>query len=142
MRWAVLPLILAALPAGAETLVAARTLRAQSVIAEADVALVAGEIAGTASDPLDVLGLETRVAIYQGRPIRMGDLGPPAIVDRNQSVTLVYAAGPLVIVAEGRALGRGGVGDRIKVQNTGSRVTVNGLIEADGTVHVASGNSF
>ena len=45
-----------------------------------------------------------RVTLYPDRPIRPGDLAPPALVDRNQIVTLEYAAGPLVILTEGRAL--------------------------------------
>lgn len=128
-----------AAPAAAETLVAVRTLRAQTILTPDDLSVVAGVVPGTASDPTEVIGLETRVAIYQGRPIRPADLGPPAIVDRNQSVVLSYVAGPLTITAEGRALGRGGVGDRIKVMNVASRTTVTGIVAADGSVRVMAG---
>ncbi|WP_413876656.1 flagellar basal body P-ring formation chaperone FlgA [Albidovulum sp.] len=135
MRWLALPLVLgAALPASAETLVAARTLRAQTILGPDDVVVAEGTLPGTATDPGEVIGLETRVAIYQGRPIRPADLGPPAIVDRNQAVVLIYAAGALTITAEGRALGRGGVGDRIKAMNIGSRTTVSGVVAGDGTI--------
>lgn len=137
----VLTLLCAALaaPATAETLVAVRTLRAQTILTPDDLTVVAGVVPGTASDPTEVIGLETRIAIYQGRPIRPADLGPPAIVDRNQSVVLSYVAGPLTITAEGRALGRGGVGDRIKVMNVASRTTVTGIVAADGSVRVMAG---
>lgn len=137
----VLTLLCAAIaaPASAETLVAVRTLRAQTILAPDDLTVIAGIVPGTASDPTEAIGLETRVAIYQGRPIRLADLGPPAIVDRNQSVVLSYVAGPLTITAEGRALGRGGVGDRIKVMNVASRTTVTGIVAADGSVRVMAG---
>lgn len=138
--FAFLLLALMASSAQAESLIAVRTLRAGSVIAARDVVTSAAVVPGAATDLSSILGQEARVAIYQGRPIRIADLGPPAIVDRNQDVTLVYAAGALTIVAEGRALGRGGVGDLIKVQNIGSRATVSGVIAADGTVRVATGN--
>lgn len=128
-----------ATPAPAETLVAARTLRAQTILVPEDLSVVAGIVPGTASDPAEVIGFETRVAIYQGRPIRPSDLGPPAIVDRNQSVVLSYVAGALTITAEGRALGRGGVGDRVKVMNVASRTTVIGIVAADGSVRVMAG---
>ena len=52
------------------------------------------------------------MAIYAGRPVRPGDLGPPALVERNQLVPLVYQPGGLAISTEGRALGRGGGGRR------------------------------
>ena len=135
MLWLAIPFILTvAFPASADTLVAARTLRAQTILGPDDVAVAAGTLPGTATDPSEVIGLETRVAIYQGRPIRPADLGAPAIVDRNQAVVLIYAAGALTITAEGRALGRGGVGDRIKAMNIGSRTTVSGVVAGDGTI--------
>ncbi|MEI2806007.1 MAG: flagellar basal body P-ring formation chaperone FlgA [Albidovulum sp.] len=131
---AILLVLGASLPASADTLVAARTLRAQTVLGPDDVVVADGTLPGTAADPSEVIGLETRVAIYQGRPIRPADLGAPAIVDRNQAVVLIYAAGALTITADGRALGRGGVGDRIKAMNIGSRTTVSGVVAGDGTI--------
>ena len=76
MRVAVVILTLWAMPATAETLVAARTLRAQTILSPGDLMVAAGTVPGTATDPAEVIGLETRVAIYQGRPIRPADLGP------------------------------------------------------------------
>lgn len=137
MWWLAIPFLLTfTLPAPAETVVAARTLRAQTTLAPDDVAVIDGMVPGTAADPAEVVGLETRVAIYQGRPIRPADLGPPAIVERNQSVLLMYVAGSLTITAEGRALGRGGVGDRIKAMNVASRTTVLGVVSGDGSIRV------
>ncbi len=135
MRWWLsIPLLLAASPLAAETLVAARTLRAQTILGPDDLVPTDGTLPGTAADPAEVIGLETRVAIYQGRPIRLADLGPPAIVDRNQAVTLTYAAGALTITAEGRALARGGAGDRIRVMNIASRTTLSGIVAGNGTI--------
>ena len=125
-----------ATPAGAQTLVATRTLKAQSIIGPGDVVAVAAVIPGTLSDPGDVLGQEARVTLFAGRPIRPGDVGPPASVERNQIVVLRFQAGGLDILAEGRALARGGTGDVIRVINQSSRNTVSGLIDADGTVRV------
>lgn len=136
MRFGIVLIVVSAMPVSAETLVAARTLRAQTILAADDLNVAAGTVPGTATDPAEVIGLETRVAIYQGRPIRPADLGPPAIVERNQMVVLSYVAGPLTIVAEGRALGRGGAGDSIRVMNTASRTTVWGIVAADGSVRV------
>lgn len=119
------------------TLVAARTIRAQSLIAPADLALIEGTMPGGFTSPEEVLGLEARVAIYAGRPILPGDVGPPALIERNQTVTLIYRRGPLTIVAEGRALGRGGAGDSLRAMNIASRTTVTGRVAEDGSVLVA-----
>ena len=123
----------------AESLVAARTIRAQTLIGPGDVTLVADEIPGALGTPDAALGQEARVAIYAGRPVRASDLGPPALVERNQLVPIAYRAGALLIRAEGRALGRGGAGDVIRVMNLGSRATVSGRIGPDGLV-IVGGN--
>lgn len=122
--------------ADADSLVATRTIRAQSILAPSDVTLVAAEIPGGISNLTEAVGFEARVTLYAGRPIHPGDLGAPAIIERNQIVPLAYNAGPLAILTEGRALARGGVGDVIRVMNLGSRTTVSGRIGADGMVQV------
>lgn len=129
-------LALLAGPAAAESLVAARTLPARSLLTAADVMMVDAEIPGALTLAEAALGQETRGVVYAGRPIRAADLGPPTLVERNARVTLVFAAGGLMIRAEGRALARGGAGDAIRVMNLASRTTVSGVIGPDGTVLV------
>ncbi len=126
-----------ATPGFGETLVAARTIRSQAIITAQDVAVSGATIAGTYLTPDDVIGQEARVVIYVGRPIRLGDVGPPALVDRNQIVTIVFNSGGLRISAEARALGRGGIGDRIRVMNLASRTTVTGTIQPDASIIVS-----
>ncbi len=131
-------LILVALtgPAMADSLIATRTIRAQTVIGPDDMALVDAALPGALDDPALALGLEARVAIYAGRPIRSQDLGAPALVDRNQLVSLIYLSGGLAISTEGRALERGAEGDVVRVMNLGSRTTVNGRVGPDGAIYV------
>lgn len=133
-----LALALLPLPALAESVIAARNIRPESVLTAADITLVADLIAGAADHPDLVLGMEARVAIYAGRPIRPEDLGPPALVDRNQIVALRYVAGGLIILAEGRMLDRGGYGDVVRVMNLASRTTVIGQVDADGSIRVSA----
>jgi flagella basal body P-ring formation protein FlgA len=134
--WRAVILILMAGPTLADSVVATRTLRAQTVIGPGDVAVVDTQLAGALSDPEDAFGLETRVAIYAGRPVRPGDLGAPTLVQRNQVVTLIYQAGGLAISTEGRALEAGAAGETVRVMNLASRSTVAGRIGQDGTIHV------
>ena len=108
---ALLLLMLTALPARAEVLVAVRTIPAQSVIGPVDIQVSDLVVPGAMTDPDAVIGMEARVALYPGRPILPGDLALPATVERNAIVPLVYAAGNLHInhlsVTESR--GSGGV---------------------------------
>lgn len=120
----------------ADSVVATRTIRAMSIIGPQDVTLVEADIPGALSRAEDAHGLEARVAIYAGRPVRVADLSAPAIVQRNQPVSLEYRAGALVILAEGRSLARGAVGDEILVMNLSSRTTVSGRVGSDGRVRV------
>ena len=129
-------LILAAAPVFGDSLVATRPIRAQSLISAEDVTLVEAEIDGALTDVASAVGMEARVVIYPGRPVRAVDLGPPALVERNQIVALAYRSGSLAILTEGRALARGGAGDVIRVMNLSSRVTVTGQIGPDGLVEV------
>jgi flagella basal body P-ring formation protein FlgA len=138
MRVLVLLLLLAN-PALADSLVAARTLRAHSVLAPDDMVLVAADLPGALTSPDLAVGQETRVAIYAGRPILATALGPAALVERNQTVLLIYRSAGLTISTEGRALDRGAEGARIKVMNLASKSTVTGVIGPGGVVHVGSG---
>lgn len=141
-RVLVLALALAAGPVAAlaETVVATRTIRPQAIIMPEDIAVSKATIAGMFTHPDEVVGQEARTAIFAGRPIGPSDIGPPALVDRNQIVLLTYRKGAVTIVTEGRALGRGGVGDMVRAMNLASRSTVSGFVAEDGTIRVAGGN--
>lgn len=131
----VLALSLLAQEAVAESLVAARRLAVGTVITASDLRLDPEALGGAAS--LDEIeGLETRVTIYAGRPVNADDLGPPTLVDRNQYVTMDFSTGGLTITAEGRALGRGGEGEVIRVMNLASKSTVSARVTAPGRVEV------
>lgn len=128
---------LLAAPAAADSVVAARLLRSQTVIAAEDVMLRAEDMPGALADPTAAVGKEARVNIYAGRPVRPEDLAAPALVERNQVVTLNYSSGGLNIATDARALDRAGPGERIRVMNLASRSTVTGIVMVDGTVNVA-----
>jgi flagella basal body P-ring formation protein FlgA len=136
MRALALVMLLAA-PAQADVLVAARTLRAGTALDAADVVMTSDPAPpGAAIDPVEAVGMEARVTLYAGRPIPLASLGPPAVVERNQLVTLIFQRGGLEIRADGRALGRGAEGDEIRIMNLGSRSTVTGTIAGPGLVSV------
>lgn len=117
-------------------LIVTRPIPARSVLAEGDLAIVPADIPGALSDLAGVLGQEARIALYPGRPLMAADIGPAALIERNQTVTLIFRQGRLVIRAEGRALARGGQGETIQAMNLGSRRPVSGRIAPDGTLVV------
>lgn len=131
-------LVLLAAPAFAEIVVATQTIRANTIVTAEAVGLKRGNVAGVHTDLTAVIGLEARKAIYPGRPVRLGDVGAPALVERNQIVILRYRAGGLAIETEGRSLARAGAGEALRVMNIGSRSTVTGTVMPDGSVHVSN----
>ncbi|RYG91625.1 flagellar basal body P-ring formation protein FlgA [Loktanella sp. IMCC34160] len=137
MRALVLSILLMPGAALAEIVVAARTIPAQTVIGPDDLLLRDLDVPGGVADPALLVGMEARVALYAGRPIRPGDVGMPAVVERNQIIPLIYDRGGLYIATEGRALDRAGPGDLIRVMNLASRSTVSARIGADGAAYVA-----
>ena len=133
--WRIL-LCLMPLPALADSLVATRTIRAQTTLSADDMTLVSMDIPGALTKVSAALGQETRIAIYAGKPILAQSLGPGAIIERNQIIPLTYRVGGLTIHTEGRALARGGAGELIEIMNLTSRAKVIGRIGADGVVRV------
>ena len=141
MRFVVLGLmVVVPQVAAADSIVATRMIRAQTVLSAEDFTLVDADIPGALTDPNAAIGLEARVTLYAGRPISASDLGSATLVERNQTVSLVFRSAGLSILTEGRALMQGGVGDVIKVMNLASRTTVTGTIDTDGSVLVTAGN--
>lgn len=131
-------LIFASSEGWGDTVVATRTLRAQTVLTSRDVSVIEGSDVGAVSDPLEVLGLETRVALYSGTPIRLDLLRIPATVQRNQLIGLLYQSGGLVIRTEGRALERAAPGDVIRVMNQSSKSVLRARILESGEALVSS----
>jgi len=132
-----LALILCGTFAQADIVVAARTIPAQTVLGPDDLSFRDIAAVGAISDPADAIGKEARVALFAGRPIRIEDVGEPAVVERNQIIPLIFDSNGLYIKTDGRALDRAGPGDVIRVMNLQSRNTVTATIRKDGSAYVA-----
>ncbi|MBM3605202.1 MAG: flagellar basal body P-ring formation protein FlgA [Alphaproteobacteria bacterium] len=137
MRALVLALALLLLPGSAMAggLGASRTLPAGSVITAGDLRVVDTDRPGL-TDPSAAIGMQTRITIYEGRPLHANMLQPPRVVGRNKIVRLFFQRGALRIEAEGRALSDGAAGDMIPVMNMGSRSTVTAQVMPDGTLAI------
>jgi len=81
-----------------------------------------------------------RAGLQPGRPLRTADLMKPDLVQRNESVTLVYEVPGIVLTIRGKAADGGAEGDVISVLNEQSKRVVQGVIIGPGRVAVASGS--
>jgi flagella basal body P-ring formation protein FlgA len=94
------------------------------------------EGAPAATDPA---GLALRHQVRAGQPLRASDLMRPEIVQRNETVTLIYEAPGLTLTMRGKALDPGAQGDVVSVLNSQSRRTVQGTVAGPARVVVRSG---
>ncbi|MEO9684568.1 MAG: flagellar basal body P-ring formation chaperone FlgA [Tateyamaria sp.] len=136
MMRAFLFLLLFSSAAFADVVTPTRTLRPGSLITAEDLSVKSGEQVGMFDRVSDVAGQEARVALYAGRAIPFAAIGPPALINRNQIVSVHFQTSGLRISTEGRALERGGIGDHVRVMNLNSRATLFGFVQADGSIEV------
>jgi len=120
----------------AQTVTPVRAIRSQTLISADDLALAEGNVPGALADIAAAVGQEARVTLYPGRPILSGQIGAPALVERNAMVRMHYMQGALMISTEGRALDRAGVGEAVRVMNLASRQIVSGTVGSDGSIEV------
>lgn len=90
----------------------------------------------TIVDPDRAVGMAARNAIKAGRPLQVGELTKPELVQRSESVTIVYQAPGLMLAVRGKASDGGAEGDMIDVVNLQSNRTVRATIVGRGQVAV------
>ena len=84
-------------------------------------------------------GLAARHELRPGQPLRNTDLMKPAIVQRNDTVIIVYEAPGFTLTLRGQAQEDGALGDTINVLNVESKRVVQGVISGPGRVTVQHG---
>ncbi len=90
------------------------------------------------SDTTLAIGQAARIALQAGRPLRTSDLMKPELVQRNDTVTLVYEVPGIVLTVRGKAIEGGAEGDVVSVLNEQSKRTVQGLVTGPGRVLVST----
>ena len=81
--------------------------------------------------PEALIGLTPKRMIKAGEPITRLELLTPNMVERGQSVTMVYNNGFLSLTSTGKALENGAKGDLIRVVNSASSQAVEGIVTGD-----------
>ncbi len=73
-----------------------------------------------------------------GRPLRIADLMKPEVVQRNETVMLVYRVPGIMLTVRGKATEGGAEGDVISVLNEQSKRTVQGVVTGPGRVVISA----
>jgi flagellar basal body P-ring formation protein FlgA len=137
---------LAAIPAladpGVRIVVPARDIARGQTIADSDLtyANVPGNalMSGTVTSFAAVKDMEARRMLHAGEVLRADDVRHPIVVTKGQTITMLFHAPGVELTAMGRAMGEGGVGDTVTVQNPSSFRMIIGVVSAPGTV-IATG---
>jgi flagellar basal body P-ring formation protein FlgA len=127
--------------ANSGTLTATHNIRSGQLIGIEDVHVGLDQSLGGLSNPNDIIGLQAKTNIFRGTVILPSMIGRPTLVERNQLVNLVFLNAALRIETQGRALGRGSIGESVPVLNISSKKTVQGTIQNDGSILV-DGSTF
>jgi flagella basal body P-ring formation protein FlgA len=88
------------------------------------------------TDTAQAVGLAPRAGLQPGRPIRSVELMKPDLVQRNETVTLVYEVPGVVLTLRGKAAEGGAEGDVISVLNEQTKRTLQGVIIGPGRVAI------
>jgi flagellar basal body P-ring formation protein FlgA len=93
---------------------------------------------GAISDIAEATGLAARHQLRPGQPLHTADLMKPAIVQRGETVTIVYEVPGLMLTLRGQAQDAGALGDSVGVLNVETKRVVQGIVTAPGRVKVSA----
>ena len=94
------------------------------------------EISGEAAGRDRALGMQMRRGVRAGQPLKTADLAKPDLVQRDQTVTLIFESAGLYLTVRGKALENGTEGDVVNVLNLQSKRTVAGTVIGRGQVAI------
>ena len=90
------------------------------------------------TDVRAAVGLAARHQLRPGQPLRAADLTKPAIVQHNDTVTIVYQVPGITLTLRGQAQDAGALGDTISVLNVQSKQVVQAVISGPDRVTVSA----
>lgn len=94
------------------------------------------EVTGEAAIPDKAVGMQLRRAMRAGSPLRLADLAKPDLVQRDQSVIVIYRTPGIYLTTRGKALENGTEGDVVNVMNLQSKRTLTGVVSGRGEVTI------
>jgi flagellar basal body P-ring formation protein FlgA len=85
-----------------------------------------------------VIGMQARHPLLPNQPLNTADLMKPEIVQRADTVTIVYQAPGITLTLRGQAQDAGALGDTISVLNIESKRVVSGVITGPDRINVSA----
>jgi flagella basal body P-ring formation protein FlgA len=122
-----------------EVAVLTRDVERNDVLKSSDVVTERRPKVEVGNDPASrdrAVGMQSRKQIRAGQALRVLDLAKPDLVQRDQSVTLIYESAGLYLTIRGKALDGGTEGDVVSVLNLQSKRTVSGVVIGRGQVSI------
>ena len=119
----------------AQDVTATRNIRAGAVLTPAD--LKTSGDRESIRTAINLVGLEAKRIHYRGEKLDTADFRNPTLVERNAIVHMNFNKGPMLIQTKGRALERGGLGDRIQVMNLFSKRVITAVVSGTDNVRTA-----
>lgn len=95
------------------------------------------EVGADAAARDNAVGLQARRQLRSGQALRVADLTKPDLVQRDQSVTLIYEAAGLYLTMRGKSLDNGTEGDVVNVMNLQSKRNITGIVSGRGQVTIS-----
>jgi flagella basal body P-ring formation protein FlgA len=127
-----------------EVVTLARTVERGEIIRTADLVVERrprGEIGrDIVRDADQAIGFAARTQMQPGKPLRAVDLMKPELVQRNETVTLIYQVPGITLTVRGKAVDGGAEGDVITVLNEQSKRTVQGVVAGPGRAIISTGS--
>jgi flagellar basal body P-ring formation protein FlgA len=123
-----------------EAAVLLRNIERNEVIKSSDVVVERrpkSELGGDTAARDRAVGMQARRQLRAGQPLKLADIAKPDLVQRDQTVTLIYEAAGLYLTIRGKALEGGTEGDVVSVLNLQSKRTVTGSVIGRGQVAIS-----
>ena len=98
-----------------------------------------GLMSGVPTKVEEVTGMQARRVLSAGQPFRGDDVRRPIVITKGQTVTMQFSAPGVELVAMGRAMSEGGVGDTVTIQNPASFRMISATVISPGTVRANGG---
>ena len=117
-----------------EVLTYARSLSAGEIVQPTD--LVWSKVAAAPADaPADaeaIIGQAAKRPVRAGAVVQARDVGAAIVVKTGELITVAYDADGVSLSMQGKAMGPGGVGDAIAVQNPASKKIIQAVVTGPG----------
>jgi flagellar basal body P-ring formation protein FlgA len=123
-----------------ETAVLTRGVDRSEILKSSDVVMERrpkAEAGAEAATRDQAIGMQMRKQLRAGQFLKVGDFGKPDLVQRDDTVTLIYETSGLYLTMRGKALDAGAEGDTVSVLNVQSKRSVSGVVIGRGQVAIS-----